>query len=163
MRPHPRIRAAVQWGGLFLTLLLAAAWLVSVRWCVAVSAGPIEVSLGSGVIGVGWEEPWSWPGGLFWGVASAEPLTWWFGFEQTTFWINVNRAGPPPAGWTPTLTHTRVSAPIWCLALLSAVSSVAGWRAARQGMCDRCSYPRAGLAVGAPCPECGSAPTGAKP
>ena len=33
------------------------------------------------------------------------------------------------------------------------------WRRRRRGLCARCGYARAGLAEGAPCPECGAAAT----
>ncbi|HVU64866.1 MAG TPA: hypothetical protein VHC70_12875, partial [Phycisphaerales bacterium] len=41
--------------------------------------------------------------------------------------------------------------------LLFLPGTVRRWRRRRGGRCVKCGYDRAGLAAGAPCPECGAA------
>ena len=58
--------------------------------------------------------------------------------------------------------------PIWPLAVVSLAATVVGWRLDARGrrkrarvgqnLCPNCSYDRAGLGLGAKCPECGRPP-----
>jgi hypothetical protein len=54
--------------------------------------------------------------------------------------------------------------PLWIPASAAIGATALAWRLdtlarrrARVGLCPKCSYNRAGLAVGAVCPECGAA------
>jgi hypothetical protein len=165
MKPHPRIRKTVKWGGAAVTLLLVAAWIAS-RWrTVSFASGHNdEVGLTRGLLdiyiaedrtapslmpegwGVGWPEPasgrphWSW--GLWWGQDS----------------LSSRRV---PAVSVPRLS---VAVPLWALAGISLLVTLTAWRlealARRRsliGLCPKCHYDRAGLAADAKCPECGSA------
>jgi hypothetical protein len=74
-----------------------------------------------------------------------------------------------PAHWFPyryqpraARNHVDLFVPLWMpLAACIGVGSVAWWRYCRRyrrGQCSYCGYDRTGLARGAVCPECGSAP-----
>lgn len=70
---------------------------------------------------------------------------------------------PDGSGWL-----GMVVLPLWIPMTVTAVGGVWGFRAhARRSaggtLCPRCGYPRAGLAPGAPCPECSASPTPAPP
>src|SRR5690606_16655148 len=80
-----------------------------------------------------WSPPWGL-GGVFW-------------------WPSWSASGPP-------VPMTRVIVPLW---LPAVAAGGAAWLAHRRvralelvGCCRRCRYSRAGLAPGAPCPECGA-------
>ncbi|HYE62763.1 MAG TPA: hypothetical protein VD997_12275 [Phycisphaerales bacterium] len=72
------------------------------------------------------------------------------------------RAGPAMLiGSPPVIVRTRLwSLPLWSLTLLSLAVSVPAWWAltkrSTHGGCDRCGYDTTGLAIDAPCPECGA-------
>lgn len=59
--------------------------------------------------------------------------------------------------WGGLAANALVHAAAW-VALFSILAGLRGWRRARRGLCGVCSYDRRGLAGGAPCPECGTAP-----
>lgn len=66
--------------------------------------------------------------------------------------LNGTFAGTPPAHWW------MVDVPWWPVVVTAgAVALRARWQVVqiRRGGCQRCGYPRAGIARDAPCPECG--------
>jgi hypothetical protein len=72
-------------------------------------------------------------------------LHWWFDWER----------GNPSES-------IHLLMPLWFLALFPLSASFIAWRLDRRarrcaGLCRRCGYDRAGLAVSAVCPECGAA------
>ena len=158
MRPHPRIRAAVQGGGLILTLLLIAAWAGSAWWGIHFLTADVWVFAGNGQIGYSVSS----------GIANMVGIT----ADSMPAWRLVPLDAPGlkwgwtifDGGWLST-----VVVPLWSLTLAAALPTAAAWRQAHrartrpQTHCHRCGYPRAGLAAGAACPECGDACAGAKP
>jgi hypothetical protein len=152
MKPHPRIRKTIKWGGAAMTVLLVVVWIGSgwayamwqIGWFtrVDVRGGVIAVRHaklpGTRVVGPGWR----------WGVAKTD-LQYtadWDGYFGGRVW--------------------RVDLPLWALATAAAVVSVLAWhldtlarRRTLPNLCPKCNYDRAGLAEGAACPECGSTPS----
>ena len=163
MRPHPRIRAAVQWGGLGLTLLLAAVWVASAWWGCKYRFGPGT-----------WLEGGT---GLVQFVHNQDPSTdgWWnpglraYRFKTPQMYWRFQWSYKPVYPWSASSRVLSITVPLWSIAVATAFSSALAWRASRRAVrlrphsCRCCAYPRAGLAAGAPCPECGAAPAGAKP
>jgi hypothetical protein len=149
MKPHPRIRKTIKWGGAAVTLLLVVAWIGSGRWRV-VYCGGRTYSLRHGCVYVdtlqAWESPYWSPG---WHVdGGGQPMEWWFQIGSHAWY-----GGPG-----------HVSAPLWTFAALAALVTGMAWRLeaaahrrARVGLCPKCNYDRAGIAKDAVCPECGSA------
>ena len=149
-----RGRRVGKWTGVVLTALVTGVWLGSV-WC---SVG-YKVGAGRG--------PW-------FGIDSGAAMEIWS--VQGSGWpepagvsIQVHRKGAlptPTIQWWPRYdpaaspAHGLVSIPLWPIAILLGVTSVALWcrdaRATDPGRCPRCGYDLAGLAT-TPCPECGDA------
>jgi hypothetical protein len=155
MKPHPRIRKAIKWGGAVVSVLLLIAWVGGARLCVSVQlrSGTI-VSIGSGQVLV---------------IKSSAYLPWQL--EGTPKMRMTNVSGSPFHWWT---THTWSPAanvkttydgyPLWPIALVCTAIATAAWisdaiirRRMRAGRCPNCHYDRTGLAAAAVCPECGAA------
>lgn len=159
-RRRARIRRAAAWGGLLLPLLITAIWIVSALGGVNYIR-PVSPAL----------EGWVWVGGGSAGCSTR------LAFDPTeTAW---NRQ--PPTGWSSWVTPRgyvlrsfiqrpsfirygrglwMISVPLWLPLAAAALPTPWLWRSvrsARLGHC-RCGYSLAGLAPGAPCPECGKAP-----
>jgi hypothetical protein len=143
MKPHPRIRKTIKWGGAAVTLLLVAAWIGSgwreVGW---VSRSGRGVSVGAGVLAFT-DSPPSAVG--WWTQPERQPREWWFrSFSIGTFkWRYVPL-------WLPTVGLFVGTTIAWRL-------DVRARHIARLNLCPKCHYYRAGLAAEAKCPECGSA------
>ena len=146
MRPHPRIRKTIKWGGLALCLLLAGVWVrsefatelwVASKWAALWHCGKVGVMPGSEVNRFrGYLRIWD-DGPNF--------RSWWCTFTQR------------PEGWWVTI-------PLWMPLAPTLLATAAAWRLdalarrrARAGVCAKCGYDRAGLAASAVCPECGAA------
>jgi hypothetical protein len=152
MKPHPRIRRTIKWGGAAMTVLLVVVWIGSGWWfaslrCLAgfyleVGAGTVQVTHIDG-------EPQgpNYQIGRYAGPGFRR--AWWFQDVRAPYF------------------HAIVI-PIWVvLAVVLPAASIA-WRfdavatrrdrARRLGLCLRCNYERIGLSPGSPCPECGSTP-----
>jgi len=148
MKPHPRIRKTVKWGGAAVTVLLVAAWVGSV---------PIDIEwtrpgrmiyhfeLGSFVVQRSEVDNRPFFQGLHWSRHPRPYLRlWWHSWIFPTYWV--------------------VSIPLWPFILAALGTTVAAWRLdvlARRRQythCPKCNYDRTGLAPGAVCPECGSKP-----
>jgi hypothetical protein len=149
MKPHPRIRKTIKWGGAVVTLLLVVVWIGSGYWrIVYCRGGSCSVRHGCVIVDTleAGESPY-WPPG-WWVDRMDQSMDWWF-HGTARQWCG----GP---GF--------VVVPLWTFVALAALATGAAWRRdaiarrrARLNLCPTCSYDRAGLAKGAVCPECGSA------
>ena len=143
-----RVRKTIKWGGAGLTVLLVVVW------------------IGSGWRAVSWFWPDSGVVGLQAGCLTyhnvagggkaGDYLNFWFRPENKPFKWGFSRGTRYVAD--------AFAIPLWFPALLSLLATAAAWRAdakylrrVREGACPGCGYDRAGLAVGAVCPECGAA------
>jgi hypothetical protein len=145
MKPHPRIRKTIKWGGAVVTVLLVVVWIAS-RWWMFGWAGPNDYRLAArGALMVAHVTTSGLGGG--WGARRMRPeLHWWIQwFDDADGWTLILPLWFPPAlALIPTLVAWRLDV-------------VAGRRQqARLNLCPKCHYDRAGLAAGAVCPECGS-------
>ena len=150
MKPHPKIRKTVKWGGAVVSVLLVVVILWSVpyiatcqmktRFGVTLACGRVSVSdegrLGTSFSPGCWvrNNPWS---GLLWNFEHMD-----IGYLQV------------------------YAAPLWPAPTLSLTLACIAWyldtiarRRARLNLCRKCNYDRTGLAVGAVCPECGNLST----
>jgi predicted RNA-binding Zn-ribbon protein involved in translation (DUF1610 family) len=130
-----------------LLLVWGASAFGAVRW---VSKGGLMVGIGNGLAG----------GGLADGVV----LDWrptGLGYERTQpglRWWLVGQIGPG---------YGMVFIPLWLPFTLALAATITARRLDAKARrlnsahaCPRCAYPRAGLAAGAVCPECGAEGTG---
>jgi hypothetical protein len=152
MKPHPRIRATIKWGGAAVTLLLVVVW------------------VGSGWYGVLWTSTSGYWVGVKFG-----------GFEFVHDPARVRDMQPPEwevirgglswywrPSWVVYQTTTFLYLPLWIPVALVLIPTIAAWRLdilarrrARLNLCPKCHYDRAGIvggAAGAKCPECGASP-----
>jgi ssDNA-binding Zn-finger/Zn-ribbon topoisomerase 1 len=159
VNPHPtpnRLRKAIKWGkygGAAVTVLLVVAWIWS-GWIFAVS--PL------------WRR-WSVAGGLGCVFLSREDSMYMS--EHLSYWEwnpPFNRQWGFYFQWGPHYTNRldrAVQVPLWAFAGAAMVSTLIAWRLdaiasrrERLGRCPKCNYERAGLGMGAVCPECGDRP-----
>ncbi len=149
MKPHPRIRKTVKWGGAIVAMLLVFMWLGSTRhgllWrdaagrTVAVRGGRFIATQCAadqgGLIPIDWRD-------------SPAPYELDFSFSWT-----LDR----------TRGRTFLAMPLWAPMLIAVAFSAAAWRfdilarrRERLNLCPKCNYDRVGLSPGAVCPECGT-------
>jgi ssDNA-binding Zn-finger/Zn-ribbon topoisomerase 1 len=156
MKPHPRIRTTIKWGGAAVTVLLVVVWIGS-GWCgqddlVLWSNTELRDHSWASIVHGGFttgrwrEEPFAFYLDVAWDLPPREPwrltlLPWWF---RSKF------------AW-------QVAVPLWPVVACAAACTLGGWcmdgRAAarmRAHLCPKCNYDRAGLVKGAVCPECGA-------
>jgi len=154
MRPHPRIRKTIMWGGICLAVV-----------CVALIA--LTPNRGWGVFRTTQTHAQSLritEGAMVWDVTTfsrpapteqtythmfadrlpTSKVRWWF-YPQSV-----------RAGW-------RRDLPLWMPALASLIAAGFAWRLdtlarrrERMNACPSCGYDRTGLAPSSPCPECGT-------
>ncbi len=150
MRPHPRIRKTVKWGGAAATVLLVVVWIASGRWHAVIgNASGLTIRLSSGQISMGLSEA---------------PLhaDWLDGYSYLSY--------SPTYRWSFSTSaeyyeHGMATVPIWFLLLFTAGVPMLLWRQelkrrrAQLNLCPKCNYDRTGLAPDARCPECGRATT----
>ncbi|HVU63420.1 MAG TPA: hypothetical protein VHC70_05555 [Phycisphaerales bacterium] len=150
MKPHPRIRKTIKWGGAAVTLLLVVVWIGSgwvrclwrsVNTSVQVDAGILVVIRDPTVTTVLPNRPPGWQYAI-------QP-------HASLRWFMARRT----AG-----SLTALYIPLWLPALACLLCTTGAWRLdvlarrrARLKLCPKCHYDRARLAAGAKCPECGSA------
>ncbi len=157
MKPHPRIRETIKWGGAAVTVLLVVVWWVtSQRRIVLGGHDGRVVAISSGAVMLGPDDP---DASLF-GFPMDYPSEFAF-----TYWSPGSKLI-----WRP-IRSVRVwgttgCLPLWMLVAPVFVSTMAAWRVdtlsrrrAMLNLCPKCHYDRTGLAPSATCPECGhSAP-----
>jgi hypothetical protein len=148
MKPHPRIRKTIKWGGAAVTVFFVVVWIATVRWRAYWQFVPSQgvALIARGRIEVEWyyTPGWAIPAT---GIETLQPslrTTWWF-----------SRISAPNV-W-------GAAAPLWFPACIALLVSGAAWRlesVARRGsrlnLCPKCHYDRAGIAADAKCPECGA-------
>ena len=149
MKPHPKLRKTIKWGGAALTMLLVAVGIGSGWWTVSwIGRSGIHVGAIYGRLIVRGTNRGSFggsPGTGWYGGYMESQLGWWFDWRTT------------PRGWS-------VEAPFWLPSVISLLVTAVAWRLdtlarrrARLNLCPKCNYDRAGITGDAKCPECGSA------
>jgi hypothetical protein len=149
MKPHPRIRKAIKWGGAAVTVVLVVVWGFSIvgrigylapdgrdahlyDGCVDVCWRAVPMA-GARVIRPGWHWDYS---------PERARCRWGFRYENAAY------AAVRVPMWAPLVL---IAAPtMWLLWI---------WRTPRKPvLCPKCRYDRTGLGLSARCPECGSSP-----
>ena len=149
MKPHPRIRKAIKWGGAAVTVLLAVVWIDSwtsyYSWG-ASSRGPVTIQ--RGVVD----------------IAYLPRSPQYIEEDLLTLATGLHRLGD--FAWVPLHGGAAVRFPLWIPALCIGAATVVAWRLdalvrrrARLNLCPKCGYDRAGLGAGVRCPECGTGGT----
>lgn len=150
MKPHPRIRKTIMWGGAAVTVLLIAIWVATNWWLFSFglpSGGRLEVTPGQLCVGFfdrrgmpdrpiefrlernpGFAHSWS-----FEELKTAEG---WY------VWIPI---------WAPTGFFLLMTCISWGFNILARRRE----RIARLNLCPACGYSRAGISRDTKCPECG--------
>ncbi len=152
MKPHPRLRKTIKWGGASLTVLLALVWV----W---IPCGLDRVRLPFGVhlrAGGDWVNVYgsphvSEPRASFAASWGEHPETGWETPELWRFYLYGDGSH-----------HWGVLAPMWMVIASLLVATTAAWyldalagRRQLANLCRKCNYDRTGLPIGAACPECG--------
>ncbi len=149
MKPHPRIRKTIKWGGAVVTVLLLVAW---------ASSGAVYVLLGlyeRCVIG------------FHSGEFIVDSAHWFAPFAGVDAGRYLGHGFTWPNSWLPHTGRSQygrsIAIPLWMLVLLALSVTVAAGRLddiarrrAKLNLCPKCNYDRTGLAIGAVCPECGA-------
>lgn len=155
MRARRRVRGVMKWGGITLAAACLAVWAVSL--------------FGTTTVYVSWRFPrsgvviFTGNGALCWSQFPAPSRgieADWYGYDL--------RANGVSSIWTFDLGGWRkgglypTKVPLWFPTLVCGAIAWTAWRlevrsrrARPADPCERCEYDRAGLAAGAPCPECG--------
>ena len=145
-----RTRAGLKWTLAGASLLVAAlclltGWLIG-QWVYPASGPTLSVAMAGETVVVNAFTtpiaPGTAPSQIWWGTG---PVQWnyWFQFRRT-----------------PSVTQLVI--PMWPLAAATGIGALLLWwserpeRRRRLGQCAACGYDRRGLAVAAPCPECGA-------
>jgi hypothetical protein len=148
-----RARRVAEWAALAVCVLLAAAWVVSLRWAGGLRESSVVASRTIFVSrGVACSISYA-------GAIAGLPPPGWFRYRLGAMGEDV-----PPVEWWPRWSRderlTLLSLPLWipflALALPTAWLFWSDRRRARPGHCA-CGYDLTGLAPDAPCPECGTA------
>jgi hypothetical protein len=146
MKPHPRIRKTIKWGGAAVSVLLVVVWIGTqhraIGWQIR-SMGSVWLGGGRFTIDTGF----------------------WASIPETSGPIAFAWGGPP--GWRFESVRDgpcwALCAPLWMLTAVSlSIAAISlrldtlARRRERMGKCPKCNYDRAGIAGDAKCPECGS-------
>ncbi len=160
MKPHPRIRKTIKWGGAVVTVLLVVAWVGSGWFFVSCTFGrPITETSGRLrsvhiVNGVVRSSSFTGMAGVF------LPHGLDAGLARGSFrW---------DADYFDSYTSASVVIPLWPAVVMLSLATGTAWRLdtlarrrERLNHCPKCNYDRTGLAPGAVCPECGAGAGGA--
>ena len=149
MKPHPRIRKTIKWGGASTTLLLVVVWLTSGWGFVSYSPdGSSGIGLSAGRVWVQTSRYYGVADGFDYGRSIDGG--WHFELWPWRF------CGPFPA---PFLVYI----PLWPLIVLLLIPTGLAWRldqlatrGADFSQCQTCHYNLTGLPANSPCPECGA-------
>jgi hypothetical protein len=143
-----RIRRVLKWGGLVLSLIIAAMWVASVYVAIAYEPGgskPTSILISQGCLARFWLEPWPWEhvAGAGWTLLAGN------GWSVLYWWPDIQNPDPfATVAWLP----------LWIpFAALAIPTAVLFWRDRRRippGHCQRCGYDLTGNVSGV-CPECG--------
>jgi hypothetical protein len=148
VKPHPRIRKTVKWGGAVVSVLLVVVWVGSGWWQVNVdlaSGMHLEVFHGN-VRAANLGAPYfAGQQGLHLNPREPVDSRWVLFFNRS-----VGSRAWEMTLWFPTAMTLLVTGVAWRLDTLAR-------RRARVGLCPKCNYDRTGLPPGAVCPECGAA------
>ena len=176
VRPHPRIRKTVKWGGSAVTLLLVVVWIGSGWWSwysqrsqgqwIQIYRGQLSVGESINLVPMSAPRHAPRPG------EKVDLMRWVAADRQPTVRIDVSAiVGPLPLrglvqgfSWTSGTTGWSIRVPLWAPAAMVLLVTGFAWRLdmlarrrARLNLCANCNYDRTGLTPGAVCPECGSA------
>ena len=156
MKPHPKLRKTIKWGGAVVTVLLVVVWIGS-GWFTHTSCfrtGQI-IMVGSGGFCCGEMDDLSRIDSAQ--LAAAEQMmSGWHAFSFEWMPSEVRAGGVRLFSypfWIPLIASALATATAWRL------DTLARRRRAKLNLCPKCNYDRTGLAVGAVCPECGVATT----
>lgn len=160
MKPHPRIRKTIKWGGAAVTVLLVAASIGSGWYEMCFMGKGWWVFVGSGRIGYHRTSD-SW-------VAAPSVASLDYPFP-TNEGLTLSRLAYPRFYWQTNvgsgIAARWVAVPMWPLCLLALGAAGFAWRLdtlarrrTRLNLCPKCTYDRTGLAANARCPECGTLP-----
>jgi hypothetical protein len=148
MRPHPRIRKTVKWGGAVVSVVLLVVWVGSGWWYAKWGGSDWSVVLTPGSISLT----------DYGKLVPPEFHGWACGAHHFQFpwqWSFQTERGGGYHGYF---------VPLWALAFACILPAAIAWRLdilarrrARIGFCPKCGYNRTGLAPQAVCPECGAA------
>jgi hypothetical protein len=158
MRPHPRIRKTVKWGGAAVTFLLLVAWIGSefrlvelyqprCRWYVILLKGALSFE--------------------FYVSTHPDATERWCSWQVPRLHV-IEQSGRGAWWWSSSLRDEFriVYVPLWMPVGACVIGAFPAWlldarakRRLRKGLCPRCNYDRAGIAEEAVCPECGSFPS----
>ncbi len=154
MKPHPKIRKTVKWGGAVLTVLLLATFVASWWWKPYCYPLPWQsVSLPPGAVMIYYDRH------------VPKPL-----FELRRAILADGRAmtlrGVLRGRLDADARNGLIVVPLLPLIGVTLVTTAAMWRLetlarrchARAGHCPKCNYNRHGIPAQAVCPECGAAP-----
>jgi hypothetical protein len=153
MKPHPRIRKTIKWGGAAVTVLLVVVWVGS-RWGGAWYYGKqFHASVGGGRFQLDYYSngaPFVATGfsaGIDeWPIGPRFELCGFFRFNPTAWvvWMSILPLAAVPGA---------ASLCAWRLDTLAR-------RRAKLNPCAKCGYDRTGISKDAKCPECGAVPAG---
>ena len=165
MRPHPRIRKTIKYGGAALTVLLVVVWIQTSRSpCEYGGVGPFHIGCAAekGSI-TAWyvAESQGLPDGLQVGPFGGDYSTAWYRHDTSYGFAGSSFSGANPGYWSRIEQHTVA---LWLPTILMLTVTCIAFRLdtlarrrARLNLCPNCHYDRTGLAGDAVCPECGAA------
>ena len=148
MKPHPRIRKTVKWGGAVVSVVLLVVWVGS-GWCgvCLTSDRRFFANIVQGQARLHHTN----------GTYFDPPRVGWWSVDHFSLQLGFHCSDLRAWAW-------QAFIPLWPFVVVSCAITALGWRLdtlarrrARVGLCPKCNYNRAGLAPGAVCPECGSA------
>lgn len=168
MRPHPRIRKVVKWGGALVTIACCTIGLWSRRnqlvWNSSADWPCVRIALTKGTICITrkfQERP---------GDSEYLHAGWQHRPVGDTGWPAIDRGTNWTFQWTADTYEQSLTIPLWTVALSGAIVTALAWRSdyvarrrAKSHACPSCGYDRAGIAPPSPCPECGTPTTVAAP